>query len=253
MFEELQHLRPKARAYDGECWVRAEVKMDGWRLGVCIENGVPVFFGRKPRDLDLHVFDCMDQFRGLPEDTIIDCELHIPGKNSTEVPRAIKDENMDLQCTPFAIYRWGHEYIEDWTRHDNLMSVQFGVNVTDYHPNSWSRADLLQKAEFLGVEGFVLKEFPNRNWYKLKVTHTIDAVVTAIHMGSGSGFMKAGSVEVLTECGKAGVVKLLDENDRVWLKDAAWYKGRTLELTYDGLSAKGRLKFARFIRWRDDK
>ena len=253
MFGQLTKLRPKVHTYDGQDYVRAFRKYDGHRIGVVSDRGVPFFFGRKSHELLLGEFDFAEALFKLPHGTILDGELFLPGGRSTDVPHYIAQEKPGLVYRVFGIYQWGDQLIRHWEDYDRICKeARFNVQEPE---KMRDREELLNLAKELGIEGFVLKNGPSREWYKLKPTETVDAVVVCPLYGTGRNTYRVGSVEVTCRINGrllAGTVKLQSAKDRIPFKSDA-YVGRVLELQHEGITKHNRFKFARFMRWRDDK
>ena len=255
MYNDLIKLRPKVKTWKGEPFTHAEEKADGYRVGVCVTEDDIQFYGRKPKELFVpgHIHKI---FRNVPPDSIIDMELFVPGHGATEVPRAIKNESKALDVMVFGIYRWGGSTPSE-EEHAYLLTKFPRPTTIPEEMFDWERS--LLTAEEQGDEGWVLKGGVLGPWYKLKVVKTIDCVVSKCHMGEGQSFMRIASLELAVyREGKLvdiGVAKLQDDDDRLPYKKEfiQKYIGRVVEVDYDCVAAKGRLKFARFIRWRDDK
>jgi len=107
------------------------------------------------------------------------------------------------------------------------------------------------------AEGWVLKDGNMLNWRKLKVERTIDAFVIATNDGKGKHLGQVGSLELAVYrdddtwvpiCSCGGMTD--DERSDMSLKSPI---GRVVEVTYQLVDAKGRLRHPRFVRFRDDK
>ena len=252
----------KASKWNGQPWTRAECKYDGHRLTItCDDQGHYSAVGRKPVDL----WPKLPRWEwSLPHDTIVDGELVAESGRATDVASVLAG-NMHGTFVPFAVPRLDGRPVHDsWREHDSAMKIlgMRGLHrpITHVHCASGSREWLLSEAQRLGVEGWVLKESPLGKWYKLKPTRTIDAVVMSCNVGTGTRFMMISSYDLgVYEEGhlkSIGTCKVLDEDDAVrWdvRENRERYEGRVLEVEYDEVAAKGRLKFARMLRWRDDK
>jgi ATP-dependent DNA ligase len=128
------------------------------------------------------------------------------------------------------------------------------------------RAQLLEDATKFKLEGWVLKESHMEGWYKLKPVKTIDAFVVDVTESDSEtykGYMKAVKLGIydwnsrhtpthdLGECGigfnKEFKLSKSYSDMRVDLI------GRVCEIAFDSFTKDHKLRFPRFIRWRDDK
>lgn len=106
-----------------------------------------------------------------------------------------------------------------------------------------------------GLEGLVVKDAdspyvrgPSPHWMKLKQTNTIDTPITGMTIVGGK--LKSITVEVTPGVpSKVGVG--FSESDRA--NPMRFVTGRMVEIKHQGLTEKGALKSASFLRFRDDK
>ena len=201
----------------------------------------------------------------LPSGTVVDAELYADNVQATEVKTLINKKDLRLKLSGFALpYHRGHPV-------DSMVDAftclhQLGLNppeiVEDYGSLIEVTADdvnyWLRLAVDLKIEGFVLKESHLRGWWKLKPTKTVDAFVTgttksfsALHYGGIQGFnvslLDADNNPVdMGNVGSGFTAKLRQLDPKQFI-------GKVMEIQYDSLAAKGKLKFPRFVRWREDK
>lgn len=102
-------------------------------------------------------------------------------------------------------------------------------------------------------EGVVLKDGNRLNWCKLKNEQTIDLIVKGTKDGKKRFIGLVGSLQCETAegyhvCNCSG----MDYGTRIRI-DEDTVIGRVCEVKYDRVDTKGKLRFPRFIRWRDDK
>jgi|TARA_R100000501_G_C2622774_1_gene115955 ATP-dependent DNA ligase len=204
---------------------------------------------------------------GLPTQTIVDAELYAEGVQATDIKTLINDRDKRLQLSGFALPYLRGELVE--TMHA-AMSLLEGLYcnppeiLEDYGDAELLDADeiqhWLQVAIDRRMEGFVLKEDHLKGWWKLKPTKTVDVVVTdtttswsATHFGGIQGFnivlydQENGYEKVpMGNVGSGFPAELRDRHPSNFI-------GRVMEVKYDSLAAKGKLKFPRFVCWRDDK
>jgi len=244
---------------------RIEEKYDGVRLTIARGHGEIRAYGRRPVDIWNRVRPCLSRevlswLRDLPSDTIVDGELHDPTGQSSDVSTALKNKSQ-LTFTPFCFLAYGGGYPVEWDflAHDSLLlyppkvlDFTFGLDRDE------NILTLKAEARRRGIEGYVLKQRPLRNWWKVKVSKTIDAFVTEYSPGEGKLTGKFGAVHVfcrfyesrdLFDLGWVGTG--FSEEERAITEDSP--VGRVVEIEYDSFTSKNKLRFPRFLRWRDDK
>lgn len=260
--ETLLELRPKVHRWKSQEYHVVEEKHDGYRVTIMIDGGEVVAVQRKAVDIwpKLQVIQSIKAgLDSLPQGTVLDGELIAVGKDATSVPTAIK-EGEGLQFIPFAM-----PYYDGWDlRRDSFHEHRERMKRLMFQIPRQELLDvdeefLLQEARDRGIEGFVLKAAVYDSWYKVKPTETIDVVVMECHMGTGDNSLNIGSVTVGVYKGPDMLplanIKLQQEEDRLDFTspNCRSMEGRVMEVEYDSIGAKGRLKFPRFVRWRDDE
>lgn len=248
--------RPKVKPHRGEAYSVVEEKLDGHRVSIIRDHYGTFAYGRK-EDIDLWKY--LDLPQQIPMNSMLDGELLAPGGHSTDVPTAIKDGSAIFR--PFALpFFHGEDLRREpiWRARDILESFGFVL------PRIWRREEVanpLQLAKDNEYEGVVLKAGHYHDWYKIKPVRTIDVIVTDWDMGTGKYIGLLGSVRIgvydssgqLVDLGKVGS----GFSDRHRIKFHASNReqvvGRVAEVMFDSVAAKGKLRFPRFLRWRDDK
>ena len=106
-----------------------------------------------------------------------------------------------------------------------------------------------------GLEGFVLKSSHWDEWYKVKPTRTMDCIVVGIKPGQSKYEGMIGSLILMVYNGDELIYITncsgLTDEQRAWNEEDCI--GKVCEIAYDGVMARGGLRFPRFLRWRDDK
>jgi len=197
--------------------------------------------------------------RKLPLDSTIYAEIFVPGKPASAVKTAIKDGS-ELYIRGFAVLRLRgvitHASLVDVSDFFKISTIPFAEPLV-FLQAGWTEDYLLKLAEKLGVEGWVLKGGHLTNWYKLKIEKTIDLIVTGFTDGTGNNIGLVGSFKcsvVLPDGSLQEVARAGGLTDDVRLDiDEEKDLGRIVEVKYQYVGAKGRLRHPRFLRYRDDK
>jgi hypothetical protein len=203
-------------------------------------------------------------------------ELFVPGKPASCVKTALKHEWPDLQITFFGIdgeqYKYAElEYVKEFFDSHKLNFAPF--EVIDSVPHTLSEEELFfykQRARQAGIEGFIFSTGNLYNLYKLKVSNTIDLVVIGANEGKGKyegqiGSLKCGllvpapdSESYFNKFTNLEIANVggVDNNMRAELTamyDSGELCGKVVEVEYQNVDSKGRLRHPRFVRLRDDK
>lgn len=276
MFNFTQLLRPKD--YRGKPVEFIQPKYDGIRLLVRKFAGGHIDAWTR-NGLTNHWHDlraCATTWRkalaGLPEDTALDCELHAVIGQATDVITLIKSSSSELLLTPFAM-PWYVGF--DW-RSKPLIEVMDGLTELGFTPPPTlpvynipgcfdgviydQGVEYLQtKARREGLEGYILKGGHYTDWYKVKPVRSVDCFVTDVSLSESDSFaggLKAIKVSVRDVSGGAVEIASVgtgfEAEYRMSVKPNELI-GRVCEVSYDSVASKGKLKFPRFMRWREDK
>ena len=210
----------------------------------------------------------------LPNDSIIFAELHCPGVAATSIPTLLNDADERLQLTVFAAPLFNSEGCSNKPLNVIMLYLKIhGLKVSEtiiVEPKElaprqisphWQKK-LLEEARETGLEGWVLKESHMTGWYKLKPVKTLDAFVIGTQQSFSSthygglqsitiGVWRNAKVHNLGEVGGGFKLEFRKQLDTKEKRDALLNK--VCEVRYDSLAAKGKLRWPRFIRWRDDK
>lgn len=225
----------------------AQQKMDGHRYYID-RDGV---FSSHEHDITKKVRDqeWYGKMRSLVQGSgEIEFELCSPGFPAEHVPTALK---LGL---PLVAYCFGTNLVKPSVTMTELESffLDAGLSTPQLMTTDGHVGHLLALAKARQYEGWVLKDGNYENWLKLKPVNEIDLVVTDIWPGKGKYEGFAGSLECSTTeghilCNCSGMTD--DVREQLSTDDI----GRVVEVQYDRLGAKGRLRFPQFARWRDDK
>lgn len=257
------HEVPRATDWQGESWRWRQQKVDGHRLTIfCQDDGRLVAFGRDRRPhLEMNErLSCLQWFRNLdlPSHSSLDGELYAPDRPASAVKTAIIDGT--AKFVAFAIPWWDGASWKDF----DLVVVQMfarergipflfverrmGVDVT--------KEALAESALRAGYEGWVLKNGHYDEWYKVKRVQTVDCVVTGFVDGEGKYLGNTGAIRASVwrdgELVEIARVSGMSDDVRDMIDERADL-GRVVEVAYQELGSRGRLRHPRFVRWRNDK
>lgn len=247
----------KVKTYTDQPVQWAEEKLDGYR--VTLDHLAA--YSRQANKLDLSFMD----LPLLDEGTVVVGELYIPGKHATSVKTFINNKDERLRFVAFAIPYHKGEFLEDMpVGMSRFLMNSLGFSLPQFRRLSKEpkpleiekQRDLIQYATDAGWEGWVLKEANYKGWYRLKGTNTVDAVVIQQYTSTSVtkfGLLKAVDIVVYDKDRPVFLGKVGNGFDDDFRKDAGDLVGRVCEVEFDSLAANGKLKFARFLRWRDDK
>lgn len=242
----------------------AQVKLNGLRVMVRKFQGFVDIRTREGKtDFWLHLCDVdeiRDKIASLPKDTVLDCELHVPGLPETSIKTLVANRDPRLQLSPFAMpFLHGEDLrgADYRTVTRKLESLDFEIPETKYGVLSdLAISNLLDEARTRKIEGWVLKAGHYHGWWKLKPVKTVDCIVKRVLPGEGKHLGRMGALEVgfadsdwVTRVGTGFTDAVRTE---VWERSGE-FVGRVAEVEYDSLAANGALKFPRFKRFRDDK
>ncbi len=264
-----------------------EAKLDGERrmlwCGHCYSRRVSVVTGTRTNQWDALPDHIKKEFEGVT--TPVDGELHVPGGTSSDVKTALKEKSHDLVFTAFDSPVIGYS-----VRAMRQVLLDNGFNVPDtIRPTllpvecelggSPVDAEMVQvpldtlidfegvldvAAKTMGLEGFILKEVKRHHvWWKFKREQTADLIVTGVKAGDGKylGLIGALKCSVYDDAGELREVASVsgmtdDEREEITsLYDGATGAviGRVVEVRYQQVAQRGRLRHPRFLRFRDDK
>ena len=244
-------MRPKPSDWKGQPYNWAELKFDGWRATLYKEGTAARLIGRKEHLdlLDGLSSSLKQQLLAVPGDSVVDGELWAPGHKATSVPALLKRRSRCLLFSAFAVpFLGGADLRKVSLAERDAALLSIGLEP----PARYDLPPTPANAKELGIEGFVLKLEHYAGWYRVKRDYTVDLVVCGWTPGKGK---HAGRIGSLDGClfGQPSIASVggLTDADRVL--DPSSLIGRVMEVSYDEVASRGRLKFARFIRWRDDK
>lgn len=244
----------KIRPWKGEPWNFFQQKYNG--IHIRYKDGK--FLGRKE-----------DYTEYLPKidikDIILDFELVSNDNQSTSVIHYMKEQKLHmLRAILFAVYNNEAHTTDYAIANTILMKYTFDLDQT--YPKFFFFARCsppLEQDTYLyyhrDIEGLVLKEYQDKNWYKLVNNKTADVIITnyekSYKLGAnygniakliGSQYNKEGKFVVV-----ASIATGLSEAMR--MADPSTYIGKVVEVEYRDLTKNGKFRFCSFKRFRDDK
>lgn len=259
VIRKMIHDRPSPKLWSGQAARWWQHKHDGWRVTLFKWDGKAYAFGKDTRPhlellarfpaLALHF---AQRLQDMPEQSSIDMEVCAHGKRASSVPTALAGDG-ELRCYPFAVPFWNGQDL----RHVPLDKIaqDFSIECNKFD----GREDPMTLVDD-SVEGVVLKDSHYDKWWKVKECRTCDAFVVGDKDGDGKylGMMGSLVVSVLKNGKPVEVANVsgMSDDERLMLTamlDDGLLLGRVIEVEYQYLGAKGRLRHPRFVRLRDDK
>lgn len=272
---------PKFKNYTNQKVNFIQPKLDGHLTKIYTATPRLIALTKNDKDITeklLAINHIKKELNGLPRNSIIFAELHCPGVHATSVPTMLNEADEELMLTAFAAPLLGGE---DWRDQDLCVTMQHIKNNFELHiatPTKWDSSiiinhhdqkELLKEAIERKLEGWVLKEAHMKGWYKLKPVKTLDVFVIGTYQSfSSTHYGGLQSIEIAVwelspnypvlpkryNLGNVGSGFKLEYrkqfNTNVKRTELL---NKVCEVAYDSIAANGKLRFPRFIRWRDDK
>ena len=259
----------KVAEYSGQPVTVAQEKFNGYFVEVYRAGGYDIMVCTKNQADDLwpklsaHTV-IRRQIERLPDDTCLRCELHAPGVPATSVPTMLNDADLRLLLSPFQIVSWaGTRWAMTFEAEKRILDG-FGfttprlIRLSDRPETIVDVGRWTEYAEELGIEGWVVKDFPGGDCFKIKPQKTVDAFVVGYALsdrGACEGGLKSIHIAVMQGAEEKIVasVGVGFDNDYRMMVDPESLVGRVGEFKYQAVGARGKLQFPRFLRWRDDE
>lgn len=239
----------KAKTYNPEKhsgFFIVEEKLDGLRL--MLKKGTALF-----RD-QLNVWSTLpEHIQRLATDQWIDGELYIPGSTASEAMRI--ENQTKLHFSGF--YLPG---IKLKPREHHTQIKVLGIEPPKVLGRIQTPSLFDLQTELNGwagsKEGFILKkDIAYPAWYKFKVEQTSDLVILGFTAGTGKYKGKIGAIicgaivsgkltEVAKVSGMVEEIRFSLTNEDI---------GRIVEVRYQEIASRGKLRHPRFVRFRNDK
>ncbi len=194
----------------------------------------------------------------VPNGTVLLGELWTPEGPASLVKTAIKDAAIELLFSCWAV-----ETLPNGMGLDELNAtlLRWGVRSIPYclcNRNSDGPREFMKKPllRYRGrqIEGYVFKDGQLLNLEKWKPIKTLDCVITGFLDGKGKYLGLMGSLKVSIEGHEVATVSGMTDAMRYEISaDEERYIGQVVEVAYQSIGSKGRLRHPRFVRFRDDK
>lgn len=249
----------KCKIYTGkETVTRAQIKIDGHRVRVEVGEDTFAVYTSVGHNI-AHQLSEYSWYINLISKMVpmsaVEGEIYMPGQTSSAIKTALKNSDLDLQFCAFAVPVWGHRSRINksviWS--EDLLESMGIEHAEGRDPNF----DYQAEAERLDIEGWVFKEYNYAGWYKWKREKTIDVYITGYYYGKGKyvGLVGALSCNIwvgdrFIEIAKASGMTDQERFEWIWTDRIV---GKCVEITYQNVGSKGRLRHPRFLRIREDK
>lgn len=264
---------PKFKDYTNQKVNYIQPKLDGHLAKIMVDGTSLQAFTKNDKDITkklLAIDHIRKELDGLPLFSVVFAELYCPNVYATSVPTMLNDADEKLMLTAFAAPLLGGADLinEDFIGVIETLKM-FGLDVAEIKsvPENFVDKDdkeaLLELAICNKWEGWVLKEEHMKGWYKLKPVKTVDAFVISTYQSFSSthyGGLQSIGVAVWGENGKIHLIANVGSGFELKYRKQfdthakrANLLNRVCEVAFDSVAANGKLRFPRFIRWRDDK
>jgi len=248
--------KPDSKTYrEGEPAAYSHVKYDGHFTRVVRgRSGVVRVYSSLGTDITDKMPDklMLNVWRFVPHNTILLGELYAKGMKASYVKTALKEDHGRLRLSYFAL-ETHVEYTAALEEVADLIGL-WGLPFAPYRrlQDGWSVADEIAWGIENGGEGVVLKDGNIHNWRKLKPFKSIDLIIAGFLPGDGKYTGQVGSIICKTTEGhEVAAVSGMDDELRAALTPADI--GRVIEVKYQYVGSRGRLRHPTFERFRDDK
>ena len=241
----------KAKPWNGQAARWAHLKLDGHR--VWIHKGVASTY--TPTVLDLSFCKDMEDYSPEDDTFFYDCELVVAGKKASYIKTAIKEKDPNLEIYCFSI--WQPDMGWDTMNVIEMNQTLFEMNKKWIPAYPMPMTDLPPTYNNHAVEGVVYKSGNRVGWYKWKETKTIDLIVRGTIDGKNSNLGLVGALRCVTtegyEVARCSGMTQAERAEISYLDVSDKLNGRIVEVSYQYIGEKGRLRHPQFVRFRDDK
>lgn len=257
-----------------------EIKYDGWRLVVIVEESRVSLWSRSGKEYTGRVPEIEAELAKLPVGTILDGEIvdldthdyiavtNVFGKS---VAKATQDQRDKLTFVAFDCLSIGDRQIATKTLNERREAFTGLVGALDSDRVQYSiwhdlNAELYDNFLDRGYEGVIVKDAAmpymkgkrGHGWFKIKATEETDVIVTGLPKnGNGKYFGQVGHVEVSQyqdgNLVQVATVNCPDDKTRLEMtSDPDAFLGKVFTLKHYGKIVDG-FRHPNFVRWREDK
>lgn len=183
-------------------------------------------------------------------------ELYVPNQPASCVKSEIANYTGKLRWACYAIVETPGKDIFYWAKQDlhavQVVCERYGIPMvpfTDYNSLNRPHPSDITPPE---LEGVMLKESNLVGWYRYKRKKTIDCIITKVNYGEGKYHGMIGSFTVATYEG-CEIAHVSGMTDKVRATSPSEWIGKVIEVEYQQVLSRGRLRHPVFLRVRDDK
>lgn len=235
----------------------ASVKRDGHNTTFHVSGGMVMVFTRTGKSIT-HKMEWYPAYHRLQSIAKRDSELQfhgelwVPGKDASYIPTAICQKDKNLK---FDVFGCGH--LPVGTPLEEVLEAvrDVGLLMIPWWDFGYEEATTLFNPSHRDVEGYVFSDGNMLNQQKLKPMKTCDLIMTGVSWGEGKYSDTIGAVKVSTFDGEemASISGMTDAERDYIAQNYQSLRGRVVEVKYQKVGAKGRLRHPVFVRFRDDK
>lgn len=244
------HRLPKIRAYKAsDEFTACHIKRDGHCTFIEVTDNGPVITTRTPTDITakLQWHSCYKLALQCEVGAVLAGELWLPESPASAIKTAINGQDVNLQFSVFAVLSLPADTSLAQTR---AAVVKYGFDFAPYFDHAVYGFGRMP----IDVEGYVFKRSNLEGWSKWKPIKTIDLICTGTTPGTGENLGKVGSIVGSTICGvEIADVGGMDQITRHNISFVESPIGKVMEVAYQCVGSKGRLRHPRLLRFRTDK
>jgi hypothetical protein len=227
------------RVWNGHTAYRySHAKRDGWRLRVEIRN--EIYFWTSGFNRVYLSESHLEALAQVPHGVDLLCELWKPGEHASYISTGIAERDPDMRLDVFSVCRvstdleGAKEICDGWGLHFIEFLPGMGHPIMEH------------------AEGWVFKNDNIDEGVKYKPFRDVTLRVVGVTPGKGKYDGLIGSFEVALSDGTV-IADVSGMDDSVRALPVSDLVGRLVDVTYQKVNSRGRLRHANFVRFRDDK